>query len=124
MAGGSRGLGAIGSNNAQGGGRVLPYSRPETDFYYSDVSEAGDEGKEECSYVIDCLQKQKCDWDLFCRCVRGKCVSMRTRSSIGKRDCDTKRQVSNISFLSSQGLGLILLMPKSSAADFFANFLM
>ena len=84
--GGSRGEVAIGSIDSQGvggegrgggggvrglgGGGVVPYG--------DDLSQPGKKGKKECSYVIDCLQKKKCDRDLFCQCQRGKCISMRT----------------------------------------------
>ena len=62
--------------------------------HYSDYSLGGGGGwGRECTYVYHCLQKKKCDWNLFCRCHRGKCVSMRTSRAIGKRDCNIKQQV-------------------------------
>ena len=86
--------GVIGSTDAHGeGGGLRGEKRGGVVNYYSDLSEGGKGKRKECSYVYDCLQKKKCDWDLFCRCHRGRCVSMRTTSAIGKRDCDTQKQV-------------------------------
>ena len=87
--GDSRGEGSIDSQGAKGG-EVVPFG---------ELSQPGKKGKKECSYVIDCLQKKKCDRDLFCRCHKGKCVNVRTNNGLGKRDCKTEKQVSHISFI-------------------------
>ena len=75
-----------------GEGEVVLYSD-----YRAGEGAGGGLGKE-CTFAVHCLQKQKCDWNLFCRCYRGTCVSMRTNSAIGKRDCRTEKQVRTFLF--------------------------